>query len=405
MSRRLPGRMTWQAKARSLCPRRYGATGDGVTDDAPAFNRTLEKAADRGRGFVHIPAGTYRINSPLRVPRGVALVGESSSSSPRATLLLAEGGEGHPDGEPLITLEASSCLRSVTIHYPQQRADRVVPYPWTIRVAGTHAGILDLHITNAYQAIDLDGHAASRHHVRNIRGQPLYRGLRIGQGAEMGKLEGVQFGPHWQHSEPVLHSMRELGIAFDIKDCDWEYVSNCSATAYRIGFLFGAGTGGPSNALFTQCSSECRSAVRIEHVHEPAGVSFRRGSFNGGIEIGPKNSGPVRFSECSFGVAPPVQSVAVLQGKCPSVFAACDFHSWDHDCEDHPAIRLDQGSLTISDSRFLASGKRQVVAGPDATSLAIFTSQLRGGERVEIAPGVDCQIGLNTYSDDELSVR
>lgn len=397
MPRGLPTRMIWRVKTGGLSPLRFGATGDGITDDAPAFNRTLEKAAEQGRSLVRVPAGTYRIRSPIRVPQNVALAGESSDSAPQATLLLAEGGEGQPDGDPLITLEATSSVRNLAIHYPQQRADRVIPYPWTIRAAGASVGILDLHISNAYQAIDLGDRAASRHHVRHIRGQPLYRGLRVGHGAQMGKLENVQFGPSWQHSVPILYFMQESGIAFVIGDCDWEYVTNCSATAYGIGFSFGSDTGGPSNALFTQCHTECQLAVRIEGVHEPAGVSFTRCGFNGGIEIGPRNSGPARFSECGFR-APPAHSVAILQGSGTSIFTACDFHDWDHTCEGHPAICLNRGTLTISDSRFLAPDKKQVVAGPDASSLAIFTSELRGGERVNIAPGVDCQIGLNTYT-------
>ncbi|MDJ1136207.1 glycosyl hydrolase family 28-related protein [Streptomyces iconiensis] len=43
--------------------RAYGATGDGVTDDAPAFRAVLDAAGAAGGGTVRIPAGVYLMDS------------------------------------------------------------------------------------------------------------------------------------------------------------------------------------------------------------------------------------------------------------------------------------------------------------------------------------------------------
>lgn len=43
--------------------RDFGAVGDGVTDDAPAFRAALAAAAENGGGTVRIPAGTYVMDS------------------------------------------------------------------------------------------------------------------------------------------------------------------------------------------------------------------------------------------------------------------------------------------------------------------------------------------------------
>lgn len=45
--------------------RSYGATGDGVADDAPAVGAALDAAATAGGGTVLFPAGTYRLASPV----------------------------------------------------------------------------------------------------------------------------------------------------------------------------------------------------------------------------------------------------------------------------------------------------------------------------------------------------
>lgn len=45
--------------------RDFGATGDGVTDDAPAFQKALDSLADAGGGTLFIPAGKYVIATPV----------------------------------------------------------------------------------------------------------------------------------------------------------------------------------------------------------------------------------------------------------------------------------------------------------------------------------------------------
>lgn len=55
--------------------RREGATGDGVTDDGPAFERAFAKASADGGNLVIVPPGTYRIAEPLTAQAPLHLVG------------------------------------------------------------------------------------------------------------------------------------------------------------------------------------------------------------------------------------------------------------------------------------------------------------------------------------------
>ena len=45
----------------SINVRDYGATGDGVTDDAPAIQNAIDAAGAAGGGIVYFPPGTYRV--------------------------------------------------------------------------------------------------------------------------------------------------------------------------------------------------------------------------------------------------------------------------------------------------------------------------------------------------------
>ncbi|XIE81891.1 glycosyl hydrolase family 28-related protein [Streptomyces sp. SBR177] len=57
----------------------HGATPDGSTDSAPAFNRALAAAGERGGGTVLVPPGTYRLDGYVHIgDSGVVLRGAGS---------------------------------------------------------------------------------------------------------------------------------------------------------------------------------------------------------------------------------------------------------------------------------------------------------------------------------------
>ncbi|MCX2184274.1 glycoside hydrolase family 55 protein [Streptomyces sp. SKN60] len=70
----------------------YGATPDGSTDSAPAFNRALAAAGERGGGTVLVPPGTYRIDGYVHIgDSDVVLRGAGSGRTTlRATRSLTE---------------------------------------------------------------------------------------------------------------------------------------------------------------------------------------------------------------------------------------------------------------------------------------------------------------------------
>jgi Pectate lyase superfamily protein len=49
----------------TLNVRDFGATGDGTTDDGPAFQKALDALATAGGGTLFVPAGKYAIATPV----------------------------------------------------------------------------------------------------------------------------------------------------------------------------------------------------------------------------------------------------------------------------------------------------------------------------------------------------
>ena len=59
----------------------YGTTGDGVTDDARAFQAAIDAVSSTGGGALLVPSGTYMLRSTLRLRDGVVLRGEGAEST------------------------------------------------------------------------------------------------------------------------------------------------------------------------------------------------------------------------------------------------------------------------------------------------------------------------------------
>lgn len=54
----------------------YGATGDGLTDDATALNQLIQTLYANGGGTIYLPAGTYMLDAQLTWKSNVSLIGD-----------------------------------------------------------------------------------------------------------------------------------------------------------------------------------------------------------------------------------------------------------------------------------------------------------------------------------------
>ena len=184
----------------------FGAIGDGKTDDTPAFQKALDTAAKEGlSATVLVPRNTFNIAGHLNIPDNVTLEGiweiPTARTEYKGSTLLASEGEGNPNGTPFIMLNNNSVLKGITIFYPRQTATNPPKsYPWTVASGGAdNCSIVDVLLVNPYQAVDFGTRVAGRHYIRNLYGQPLYRGIFVDQCYDVGRIENVHFWPFWKY--------------------------------------------------------------------------------------------------------------------------------------------------------------------------------------------------------------
>jgi len=397
------------AVASRVNARQHGARGDGKTDDAKALQSALNAAGKDGP-ICYVPAGLYRLEASLTVPSGVTLCGASGgvphSEHPIGTVLLAVGGRGQADGEPLITLKPNAVVRNLTIHYPEQNLAEVAPYPWSIRADGELCQIRDLTLTNPYQALDLGSRWNELHLVRNVFACPLKIGVYIDQCTDIGRIENVHFNPNfWTRMAlkpgfpggDIKAYLEQNLVGFKIGKTDWEFISNSFVIFPRIGFHFDDFGHGPGNAVITQSGSDiCPVAVQVDRSQPHAGVQFANAQFMSTIEVGPANQGPVKLANCGFWGIPATREHVRHSGPSSLVLTACHFNGWDQPGKGDPCIRAAGGRLVVNGCEFMDGGKRAVVLEKGLVAATISGCTFRGSQAVDDQSGADVQIGLNT---------
>jgi hypothetical protein len=346
----------------------------------------------------------------LEVPPGVTLCGASGavphSEHPIATVLLAYGGRGQSESEPLVTLKASAAIRNLIIHYPEQTLASVVPYPWSIRADGELCQVLDVTLTNPYQAIDVGTKWNELHLVRNVFACPLKIGVYIDQCTDIGRIENVHFNPNfWTRMAlkpgfsggDIKGWLEKNLVGFKIGKTDWEFISNSFVIFPRIGFHFDDFGHGPGNAVVTQSGSDiCPVAVRVDRSQDHAGVQFANAQFMSSVEIGPQNHGPIKFANCGFWGTELTREQVRHEGASSLVLTSCHFTGWDHAGKGDPCIRASGRHLIANGCEFMDEGKLAIRLEKGLKAATVLGCTFRMPNAVEDQSNADVKIGLNT---------
>lgn len=239
----------------------YGAVGDKITDDTPAFQAALDAAGTAGGGTVYVPAGWYNITSHLSVPSGVDLRGIwdiPHHTVSQGTVLLASEGGGNASGTPFIVLQHASGVRGLTIWYPNQN---YAAYPWTVQVQGADCWVRDVTLANAYQGIDLASYPSPNHFISYVGGSPLKTGIHVSNNPGEGWIENVQFNSHyWKRSSGYPKNANpdlNLLTPYQQANLDAVKVGSCLFEHQLGNFVFAANRG----LYFVNDGGGCRSDV------------------------------------------------------------------------------------------------------------------------------------------------
>lgn len=398
-----------------------GAVPDGKTDATATIQKALDAAGQAGGGVVELPAGRFRVDGTLTVPRGVTLQGTyraaltiaNKDEKPSGTVLLAFAGRGKAEGTPFLLLAGTNAVvAGLAVIYPEWKQTDVppVPYPPCVESHDTESvAVLDCCFLNAYEAIRLV--RAARHLVRNITGYPSRRGLYVDECYDIGRIENIHFWPFglaYRAEDPYCKWINTEGVAFELARTDWHYVLNTFCFGYGVGYKFSESRHGSANGNFLGLGADsCRRAVLVEQA-QPPGLLFTNGEFVGrwgskdsvGVEVAEKARGKVSLVNCSFWG--PLDRCVLMRSPTGQLTAqACHFVEWDNTEAGSPAVQLDAGRVIVSACTFEKEGAH-VRLGAGVRSALVSVNQAAGGLRIDNRAGTRLRaVGNETDPLDE----
>ncbi|MCL2488684.1 MAG: hypothetical protein FWE80_08375, partial [Oscillospiraceae bacterium] len=236
----------------------YPDTDDDITGTLNSMSTKLKAA---GGGTIFIPAGEYVVRGNIDLQEGVTLCGEwrapvEGDMAASGTILKAYAGRNNPNATAFITCRPNTCVRNLTIWYPDQDPEDIVPYSDTIRLWRTgnwgadYTNVRNVTLINSYKGVVQDGGCACPN-VHNLYGTTLHTGLQMDRIADIGRFDYVYLSPkYWQQSglpgAPASGAAKtalekhiyENAIGLNARRTDWSYWSFCYVEGYKIGLAF-----------------------------------------------------------------------------------------------------------------------------------------------------------------------
>jgi hypothetical protein len=137
-------------------------------------------------------------------------------------------------------------------------------------------------------------------------------------------------------------------------------------------------------------------AVQVDASQGHAGIAFENAQIMGTVIVGPKNQGPVKFTNSGFWPVEETNEQVVVDGRNTVTLNACHFAGWGNADKSAPCVRVKGGVALINSCDFFDRKKTQILIEEDARAVTVIGCRLRGGERIDNrSDRAEVQIGLN----------
>lgn len=314
----------------------------GVKDSTNVIASTLKRCGENGGGTVYLPKGTYRISSNIYIPPFTYLKGDyadpdnenfsgdygtviiadvEAAKKEKRSQYLADKDDQYANFPALFTVGGSAGVDGLTIYYPNQNTDKVIPYPYTFEIpsfAGpggsvNHmaATIKNITMINSYKGVcasvtaAADGYSAANEvlHLENIKGTCLYNGFQLYNSSDVGVIKDIKLSPlYWFGAsskydfitlpdyETLISWQKEYGVGMLLGDLEWDTFTNINVESYRIGVRIFDGlrryiAGQPEIYFIGQFYGlyidDCFTGLRVDNLFTNFGVNITDGYISG----------------------------------------------------------------------------------------------------------------------------
>ncbi len=281
----------------------------GAADCTAAIQAALDKAFACGGGTVFLPEGKYRLTGSIKIPAFCTLRGvyfDPDESNRYGTVIIADVPSVDALNPALFAIGGSAGAYGLTVYYPNQSIDNVLPYPCTFYVNGITAAhvedamlqsVVNCTVINAYRGIGVCAEPNQGHEmftVENFKGTCLYLGAIAKNQSDVGTWKNFILSPkYWAEANTafgmtkadiakVKDYSRKNGTGLNLADLEWTQFVNLQVSDFKTGVNIVDALRIEFAGIFYNAKIEnCDIGMQVDEIDPRWGVGIAESSISG----------------------------------------------------------------------------------------------------------------------------
>lgn len=276
----------------------YAVDASGKTDSTEGIQKALYDCYNAGGGTVFLPAGNYAISDTVYIPPYVSLRGDwqdPDEGNEYGTIISVWMESNDVNGPGAFSLGGSGGVIGLTVYYPMQRIEKILPYPYTFYVNGIDPNFMlstikNVTVINGYRGI---GTSEEENHeyldIDNFKGTFLNCGTQLYNQTDVGTIEDVVISnKYWKEaSSDYMNAVTDAdkldahtlksAVGMRIGGLDWTQFGNITIDGYSIGVeVVTAKRTGLDGSMIDVNIVNCGLGMSINSLEERSGLLIAR---------------------------------------------------------------------------------------------------------------------------------
>lgn len=282
----------------------YAVDPTGETDSTAGIQAALYDCYDAGGGTVYLPAGNYAISNTIHIPPHVTLRGDwqDPDVGTEYGTIISVWMEGDDiEGPGAFKLSGNAGAVGLTVYYPLQNLDCIVPYPYTFFVEENPVEymlmtIKNVTIINGYRGIGTSYDILHEQlQLDNIKGTFLKYGINISNSSDVGTVNSIVINTkYWKEaaancmnavsSDAIDAYTKEYLTGMKIGDLEWTTFDNISIDNCLTGILIAKGMRIDFAGTFYDISiTNCTKGIVFDGLDKRWGACIARSYIEGDV--------------------------------------------------------------------------------------------------------------------------